>query len=543
MVLLLGSLAHAGVDLSVFDTVIGIQRNGSVVVVEHFTPAVPSDHIVWSTATEWPGKWSIHQPRVVDILQVTTADGHPLLYHTTHHPDRLELEIETPNGAEVRLVYSVRNGVEFHPDEDRVLWIPGGGWRGDVAHATVFVQVPPELAGGLSAQGYLSGHGLVPLRQSSAGPDRVWFAADQLRASDRFLIDVALPTGVIEEPPALQRVGWFIGANPVVLLPLVVLIVMVGLRMMKGMPTNDPGSVVARYEPPSGLTPAEVGLLIDDSLDPRDITATVIDLAIRKYVRLEQCKPDEGVAFSGQDFILRLLRPIAEWKELRPHEQTVLFHTFYGGEWTKLSSLTLRFYSVVPALRAQLGASLRAKGYYWIDPQTAVWLRLFNVFVLFGLFYMLQATGLFSFASSWLLSLLSIAVSALIVHLLGRRLTAKTMKGMLAYREICGLREFLNTVDSDRLERIPAGLFERCLPYAIALGVEHHWANAFAGVGLGAPEWFSSEGPELFTTARLVHVIDLFTHPSPTALAVSPTRAIKNSFSTPQGAKSSAAAH
>jgi len=210
-----------------------------------------------------------------------------------------------------------------------------------------------------------------------------------------------------------------------------------------------------------------------------------------------------------------------DWKDLKPHEQTVLFHTFYGGDWTKLSSLTLRFHSVVPALRAQLGTRLGLQGFYWINPQNVHSLRLVNFGVLAFILYLVQITGLASFSDSWLLSAIAIALSALIVYNFGRRLTAKTRKGLRVYREILGLREFLGTVDGDRLERLPAELFERCLPYAIALGVEHHWANAFSGVALGPPEWFSAD-PELFNTVRLARVIDLFYRPPKQTLSVQP---------------------
>ena len=522
LLLLFVSAANAGVNLSSFDTVLGIQRDGSVVAVEHFAPENPSGGVTWSTSTEYPGRWSIHQPRAVEILQVTSADGHPLSYSARRREGRLTVDIQTRGVAEVRLVYVVRNGVEFYSDHARVLWSPGEGWRGEARNVTVFVQVPPELAGSFTAQGFFRGHGLIPVRESSAGPDRVWFAVQQLGLADNLLVDVALPADAIAQPPALRRLAWFVDANSIVLLPLLVLLVMLALRAIKGVPEESPASIVSRYEPPSGLTPAEVGLLVDDSLDPRDITATIIDLAVRKYLRLEQCKPDEGVPFTGQDFVLRLLRPIAEWKDLQAHEQTVLFNTFYGGEWTKLSSLTLRFYPIVPGLRAQLGARLKGRGFYWVDPQNVRWLRLFNVLVLGAILYAVQVAGVFSFADSWLLSLLSLAVSALIVHWLGRRLTAKTLKGMAIYREICGFREFLNTVEGDRLARLPADLFERCLPYAIALGVEHHWANAFSGVALGPPDWFDSEQPEGFTMARLARVLDLFSRQAAVTLTVAP---------------------
>lgn len=505
---------------------LGVQRNGSVVVVEHFSPAPPTSHVTWSTPTEFPGKWSIHQPRVVEILQVTSADGKPLTYTSRERNDRLELYIDSTGVSEVRLVYSVKNALEYYPDHIRLVWNPGATWRGDASHVTLFVQVPPEAAGSFSAQAYLHGKGILPARESSAGPDRVWFSIPDLRRSDTVMVDVSLPAGLVLEPPLAQRFDWFIRANPVVLLPLLVLAVMATLRLIKGVPAESTDSLVPRYSPPDGLTPAEVGILIDDSLDPRDITATIIDLARRGYLRLEQGTPDQGVDFSGQDFVLRLLRPLEQWHDLAPHEQTVLFHTFYGGQWTKLSSLTLRFYSVVPALQAELYAHLRQRGFYGIDPRKAALLRFFNMVLLFALLYAYASLSLFPFGNSWLLSGAALAVSLVIVHLLGRNLTAKTRKGMRAFQEMRGLREFLNSVQGDQLERVPAGTFDKLLPFAIALGVEHHWANAFAGVAIGPPDWLCSDRPELFNTARLVHILDLFAPPKNPTLAIPKTRAI-----------------
>ena len=519
--LLLALPAFARTDLSSFDTVLRIMPNGSVVAVEHLTPAEPASHIVWSTALQYPGKWSIHQPRIVDIYQVTTADGRPLSYTPRRRDDRLELDIATAGVTELRLVYNIGNAIEFHSDHDRMLWQPGEGWLGSADNVTVFVQVPSDIADSFQAQAFLGGHGLLPTRDSSSGPDRVWFAVPHLAPGDRLLIDAALASGVLHQRSFLQPAIWFVGANAVVLLPLVVLAFMLLLRRVKALPEEDDSSIVARYDPPAGLSPGEVGFLSDDTLDPRDVTATIIDLAVRKYVRLEQGTPDEGVQFDGQDFIIRLLRRMEDWKDLKPHEQTVLFHTFYGGDWTKLSSLTLRFHSVVPALRAQLGTRLGLQGFYWINPQNVHSLRLVNFGVLAFILYLVQITGLASFSDSWLLSAIAIALSALIVYNFGRRLTAKTRKGLRVYREILGLREFLGTVDGDRLERLPAELFERCLPYAIALGVEHHWANAFSGVALGPPEWFSAD-PELFNTVRLARVIDLFYRPPKQTLSVQP---------------------
>jgi uncharacterized membrane protein len=55
-----------------------------------------------------------------------------------------------------------------------------------------------------------------------------------------------------------------------------------------------------------------------------------------------------------------------------------------------------------------------------------------------------------------------------------------------------GVQEFMNRVDADRLKRMPPDTFEKYLPYAMALGVEHHWAQAFAGIIQNPPNWYVS---------------------------------------------------
>jgi uncharacterized membrane protein len=53
----------------------------------------------------------------------------------------------------------------------------------------------------------------------------------------------------------------------------------------------------------------------------------------------------------------------------------------------------------------------------------------------------------------------------------------------------------MNRVDADRLKKMPPDTFEKFLPYAMALGVEHHWAQAFAGIVKDPPSWYAGSGP------------------------------------------------
>ena len=69
---------------------------------------------------------------------------------------------------------------------------------------------------------------------------------------------------------------------------------------------------MVQYEPPEDLTPAEAGTLIDNAADMRDITATMVDLAVRGYIRIEE--REESKLFGlmkGKEYVLHRLDPPA----------------------------------------------------------------------------------------------------------------------------------------------------------------------------------------------------------------------------------------
>jgi hypothetical protein len=96
------------------------------------------------------------------------------------------------------------------------------------------------------------------------------------------------------------------------------------------------------------------------------------------------------------------------------------------------------------------------------------------------------------------------AVSGLVLCGFAFIMPSRTLKGARTVEWVLGLREFLGRVEGDRLARLPQTpeTFERLLPYAIALGVEHHWATRFADVYRTPPDWFSG-GPDGFDARRL----------------------------------------
>jgi hypothetical protein len=218
---------------------------------------------------------------------------------------------------------------------------------------------------------------------------------------------------------------------------------------------------------------------------------------VRGYVKLEE-DDSEG----RRDYIIRLVKPRETWHELTNYEIAMLFNTFYGGPWTKLSNLKLRFVVAVPSMRSGILNALIDKGMYRVDPVSAHAYRVAAVVLAGVVLLAVQPLGWVSLYDAWPLAAALVAASTLIVYVMGRNLTAKSLKGLRACAEVEGFREFIERVDADRLRRASPKQVERCLPYAMALGVEHNWAEQFAGITEEWPEWLVVASAEEADPAR-----------------------------------------
>ena len=204
---------------------------------------------------------------------------------------------------------------------------------------------------------------------------------------------------------------------------------------------------------------------------------------------------DKGLIFHHKDYVFHLLKPMPQWAGLAPHERVMLENIFDGGEQTRLSSLKNRFYTAIPVIRQDIMSALRNKGMYSVDPDSANGYSITAAIAIGMAIVGLQVLKWADFFSSVLLLVIAVAISALVWWLFARKMTAKTAKGARTWVAVRGFQEFMNRVDKDRLKTMPTDTFEKFLPYAMALGVEHHWAQAFAGIVKDPPSWYVAPGP------------------------------------------------
>jgi uncharacterized membrane protein len=132
---------------------------------------------------------------------------------------------------------------------------------------------------------------------------------------------------------------------------------------------------------------------------------------------------------------------------------------------------------------------------YTLDPGSASGYSVAAAVLIGLLVAAVQYLGLMNLFNSVPLLICAILVSAVIWWLFARQMTAKSLLGVRTVVGILGFQEFMNRVDADRIKRLPPDTFEKYLAYAMALGVEQHWAQAFAGIVKDPPSWYVASTP------------------------------------------------
>ncbi len=482
-----------------FNDVISVHEDGSAAVHERITIAFDGEWhgIHRFIPVDYPGARGTDYKLFLQITSVTDGAGGKLKYESSTANGFRDLKIFIPDAVDatrtVAIDYTVRNGMRFFEDHDEFYWnVTGNDWPVPIDHATAVVSFPNAAAGSLRAQAFTGAYGSAEHDASAEvnGAEVSFETGNPLPMRGGLTIDIFIPKGILKEPGAFTRLLWFLSGNPVVFLPFWTFAVMFTLWWYMGR-DPDPGlSVAPMYEPPAGMTPAEAGTLLDDTIHPRDITCTLVDLAVRGYVKIEEVD-DRGLVFHHKDYIFHLLKPMSQWADLAPHESVILANMFMGGEVTPLSSLKNRFYTAIPAIQQDIKSALKTKGMYRLDPDSANGYSIAALVLIVAPFALLYFTGRNVFNSFGLL-IVGGLISAIIWWLFARQMTAKTVQGGRTRVAILGFQEFMNRVDADRLKRMPPSTFEKYLPYAMALGVEHQWAQAFAGIVKDPPSWYVS---------------------------------------------------
>jgi uncharacterized membrane protein len=486
-----------------FDATIQVSAEGSILVNETIAPRFTGawNGIYRTIPVEYRTPQGLNYTLRLQIESITDNAGQPLKYESSRERQYRKLKIYVPGAADstriVKLRYRVSNALRFFDEHDELYWnVSGDEWDVPIESASAQVHLP-EGATGIRATAFRGAYGSTEQSSVSIEPDGVRVDTSRgLGMREGLTIVVGWNPGIVHRPTALERTAAVVYSNIPLTIPVVVFVGMLNVWRKRG---RDPrlGPIVTLYEPPSQMVPGEIGTLIDGRPDMRDITASVVDLAVRGYLHIAETESERFFGLSSHtDYTFTAKRDPGTWTALKDHERHLLVALFDVADSVKLSDLKNKFYRKLPGLRDDLYSGLVNGGFYAARPD-----RVRRFYIVMGV----VIGGAIVYLGDWITNTLGMqplaaviagVASGAIIVFFGWFMPSRTPRGARELEKVLGFREFLSRVERDRLERTvkTPEMFEKYLPYAMALGVEDNWAKAFDGIYTQPPSWYSGRG-------------------------------------------------
>jgi len=571
--------ADAGWVIERFASDIEVQRDGGLLVTE----AIDVDFQLLSdrhgifrdipVRYQWDPDPTLVRVYQVSVQSVRDAAGRGLKYETSQNGANLQIKIGDANKIVVgkqtyRITYSVRGALNAFLDHDELFWnVNGGDWP--VAMRVVTATVHSAFDAFTTVTCFEGPLGSKKACQSSVSSQRAAFSATTaLPAGQQLTVVTAMRKGAVTiPPPFLERrerdVGEFFDFTPSTEgAALLVMFGGLGLVVWRwwtaGRDERERQTIVAEFEPPDKLRPAQVGLLVDESADTKDVTATIVDLAVRGYLTITEL-PMSGITafFGGKDWSLTRTADKADQAALQPYERTIYdglfgravlddratklvmvikqFNARVGAapvleaigpkptEQVNLSQLKEHFYMTLRKAQGELYADSVARKWFPADPQ-----RVRQIYAGLGCVAIVVAiVSVFVLGSILGAGLVGLAAIVPAVALLGvaPRMPRKTSSGAELLRRVLGFRHYMEIAETERqrfAER--ENIFSEYLPYAIVFGSVEKWARAFRDIDVTkqTASWYTGSTLGAFSAGDLSSNLSSFSNQVSSTIASTP---------------------
>ncbi|MGA6994454.1 MAG: DUF2207 domain-containing protein, partial [Candidatus Deferrimicrobiaceae bacterium] len=413
-------------------------------------------------------------------------------YQVTRAGDAVRIRIGRKDafvdGRQVYVIaYTVQNAILFLDGHDELYWnVTGNDWDTTIRSASSTVVVESGQRD-IPFRGNCY-TGLRGSRNSSCtflplGKGGEFRTGGPLSPREGLTIALGWDKGIVGPPSFLQKTVWNLNLaeNGVLLIPFVTLVFMLVHWYRRGKDPDVGDSIPVMYTPPEEdgqpLPPAEVGALSDERLDPKDITASIVNLAVRGFVTIGEIKT-AGFLFDRTDYVLEKVK---EADNHLPLIEKKLMANLFSGHSGKVlvSELKYSFYKNLDELKDAVFRRLQSLGYFrGLPGSVKTMYRGIGIGGgVLGVFIGMITNKVTGGSPGKIVA--AFVISGLAVFLFAPVMPVKTRKGALALKKIKGFEEFLLRAEKDRLERMAdQNLFEKYLPYAIALDVSDRWAMA-----------------------------------------------------------------
>lgn len=458
----------------------------------------------------------------LEVKEVSSRLSTPTQYTTRNENDNLVIRIGDPDrtitGEQHYLItYTVSNVIGFYDDHDELYWdINGDQWQQPFNQVRARIHLPEGLEADSQLKCFAGRFGAVNEEACSINQEGSTIEASTLYAlgsSETLTVVAGFKTGFFAPETTKEK---FMDMLPTLLKITLPPLIIGGYAFRRwwryGRDPKGRGTIIPQYDAPMGLLPAETGMIVDFAADHKDTTATIIDLAIKGYIKIIEEKKDRLILPDKMKYSLELVNNDAS--KLKDYEKellTGLFTDFNKGSAVELDALKNKLFTTVAKVHDQINKGLVKGGYFRSDPRKAGG-RLWVVMVL-----TLLSAG---FGGAFLggAFILGVMLATIMVFIFALVMPARTLKGVEAKEHAEGLKLYMATAEADRIKMMQSPnapynmsaepkrtveLFEKLLPYAVVFGIEKEWAKEFKDIYSKPPEWYSGSHVSSFNAGYI----------------------------------------
>lgn len=488
-------------------------------------------HVERVELADAPVKWSTYQSNGNTVIKIGDPD-------------------KTVTGKQhFTIGYTVRNVIGFYGGHDELFWdVNGDQWAQRAERVSLILYLPDGLR--LSDKDPICYTGSFGSNQRNCVVRYDPFnhavqtqTTQALQPYQTLSVVAGFDKGFFRPSTWRETMMEYAGTAAAFAVPFVLLSTAGGIYWFRyGRDAKGRGTIVPEYEPPDSLSPLEAGTIVDFKTDNRDITATIIDLAVRGYIKIIEETKDRKFRRDTKSYHLRLLK--SDFSGLNQYETKLIKNIFENqlltnhpeGSEVDLSTLQYKLATTATSLRSSVRSHLVKAGYFRKNP-LATTLRFAAVL---GAIYLFSTVLAVLFGGAAVLGIAA-GTGMLIIFML--LMNSRLPKGVEARERILGLKMYLQTAEAERIKKLQSPgapyapksrepkktveLFEKLLPYAMVLGVEAQWAKQFEHIYKSPPDWYQGNW-STFSTVYLA-----------STLGSGVSSAVNSAFSSPSSSSSS----
>jgi uncharacterized membrane protein YgcG len=459
------------------------------------------------------------------------------------------------------LTYRTDRQLGYFDEFDELYWnVTGNGWSFPIEQVQAVVE-PPPYAQVLDVSAYTGPKGArgqdFTVNRDDTG--NIHFVTTRpLRPREGLTIAVSWPKGFVPTPTFTDKAGYLLSDNPTTLAALLGMIILMAYYLWVWFKIGrDPakGPIIPLFSPPKGFTPGAVRFVTRMGFDHKSFASAVVNMAVKGFLVIQENHDEFTLSKTGTSESLlsrgekRIAKNLFQWTDRIKLETTnhskigkamdsfkkslkMDFEKLYfqrNSKWLipgvviSLLALVCMVLSapevggavfmlvwlsiwtggclalVLKTIRAWQTAFSSGGSGGFIKKSGAVGVTLFTLpFVGFEFF------GMWAFSSmASPMAVVALFLIILINFIFYHLIKAPTLYGRRIMDQIEGFKLYLSVAEKQGLdmrnppEKTPH-LFEKFLPYALALDVENQWSEQFANVlahsGRGSdysPSWYT----------------------------------------------------